>query len=83
MLCHGGVPLTGADLARLGNLPTLVFFNACESARVRRAPAARARESRASRRGASSAMSDGVGLAEAFMRGGVANVHRDVLAGGR
>jgi CHAT domain-containing protein len=35
LLCHGHVPLTGVDLAGLGNLPTLVFFNACESVRVR------------------------------------------------
>jgi CHAT domain-containing protein len=62
ILCHGDVPVTGADLAGLGNLPTLMFFNACESARVR-GGAANARVA---------AIPTTVGLAEAFMRGGVA-----------
>lgn len=70
ILCHREIPLTGADLAGLGNLPTLVFFNACESARVRRPeqlkPATRSRRFRDN-------LESGVGLAEAFMRGGIAN----------
>ena len=33
--CYGSQVLSGADLAGLGNLPALVFFNACESGRVR------------------------------------------------
>lgn len=64
------MPLTGADLAGLRNLPTLVFFNACESSRVRKTealkPTTRRRKFRES-------VKEGVGLAEAFMRGGVAN----------
>jgi CHAT domain-containing protein len=62
--------LTGADLAGLGSLPTLVFFNACESARVRSPrkvkPETRSRRFRDN-------LESGVGLAEAFMRGGIAN----------
>ena len=38
ILCHGGAVLSGADLASLGKLPSLIlFFNACESGRVRKA----------------------------------------------
>lgn len=72
ILCHGKVVLSGADLAGLGNLPTLVFFNACESGRIRRGRGA------ATPRTKSSAdrvkrIETGSGFAEAFMRGGVAN----------
>jgi CHAT domain-containing protein len=70
VLCHGRVPLTGADVASLGKLPTLVFFNACESARVRQAPAARRKQERKKER--LKQVDASVGLAEAFMRGGVA-----------
>lgn len=61
VLCAGGRVLSGSDLASLDALPALVFFNACESGRVRQM----GRVSRALARGA--------GLAEAFLRGGVAN----------
>jgi CHAT domain-containing protein len=73
IVCHGNVTLSGADLAGLGNLPTLVFFNACEAGRVRRG---RESASRSSSRLADERvrkLSNGVGFAEAFMRGGVAN----------
>jgi CHAT domain-containing protein len=66
LLCHGREVLSGADLATIGNLPSLVFFNACEAGRirgVRRGPGLRV-ERRIER---------SVGFAEAFMRGGVAN----------
>jgi hypothetical protein len=72
IVCHGHVGITGADLAGLGNLPTLVFFNACEAGRVRGG----ARAAAAPGRGAAARltrMTEAVGLAEAFMRGGVAN----------
>ena len=64
IVCAEGTMLTGADLAGVGNLPALMFFNACEAARVRRAarPADRTR-----------AVQTSTGLAEAFLRGGVAN----------
>jgi CHAT domain-containing protein len=71
ILCHGGIVLSGADLAGLGNLPTLVFFNACETGRIRRGRAAGSgRKSSAER---VKRIETGSGFAEAFMRGGVAN----------
>ena len=60
IVCAHDVRLTGADLASISRLPTLVFFNACESGRVRD----KSREQH---------VRDNVGLLEAFMRGGVAN----------
>lgn len=35
LLCAGREVLSGADLAGMASLPSLVFFNACESGRVR------------------------------------------------
>ena len=61
--CAGGEILCGADLARLESLPALVFFNACESGRLRAAPRHRLRQS----------LLTVDGLAESFLRGGVAN----------
>lgn len=68
ILCAGHEVLSGADLSGLGNLPNLVVFNACESGRLRggRAPAAAPRDIR-------QRVKETVGLAEAFLRGGVAN----------
>jgi CHAT domain-containing protein len=68
LLCDGREVLRGADLASVGNLPALVFCNACEAARVRkraRAPASPARQY-----GMRRTMT---GIAEAFLTGGVAN----------
>ncbi|MCH5375980.1 MAG: CHAT domain-containing protein, partial [Planctomycetes bacterium] len=61
ILCAGSEVLSGEDLATVADLPALVFFNACESGRVRKAskPIERLRES--------------VSFAEAFLRGGIAN----------
>jgi len=70
LVCHGDEYLTGADLASLGNLPSLVFFNACESGRVRKAPAKKLREGEG---GAADRLRKTASFAEAFMRGGVAN----------
>lgn len=61
ILCHGHERLTGADLASIGNLPCLVFFNACEAARIRKARPTPRRVERV------------VSFAESFLRGGVAN----------
>lgn len=60
--------LSGADLAGVGQLPMLVFLNACESARVRgfTAKAAKTRKHPDRLLGL-------VSVAEAFMRGGVAS----------
>jgi hypothetical protein len=68
LLCDGKEVLRGADLAHLGNLPALVFCNACEAARVRKR--SRGRPSPARLFGLRRAMT---GIAEAFLAGGVAN----------
>jgi pimeloyl-ACP methyl ester carboxylesterase len=60
--------LTGADLAGLATLPSLVFFNACETGRIRKAP-----PTKRSRIDVRSRIAKTTGLAEAFLRGGVAN----------
>jgi len=61
ILCAGGRVLSGADLAALDSVPALVFFNACESGRLRNAVKPLRQLGRS------------VGFAEAFLRGGVAN----------
>jgi hypothetical protein len=73
LVCHGDEIVAGSDVAALGSLPSLVFFNACEAARIhseREAPAAPARSPDLSMRGR---MARASGFAEAFLRGGVAN----------
>jgi hypothetical protein len=71
ILCPGREVLSSADLAGIGNLPALMFFNACEAARVRKPHkpqvAADPELSILNR------IQHNVGLAEAFLRGGVAN----------
>jgi len=71
VVCAGEQVLSGRDLLGINNLPLLMFFNACEAARVRKRGPERyeviknietAEVSRAN-----------TGLAEAFLRGGVAN----------
>lgn len=71
LLCAGKKMLTGTDLSALGQLPMLVFFNACEVGRIRglNTPAARVSH----RNGARKRNTDNVGVAEALLRGGVAN----------
>lgn len=68
ILCAGNDVLSGEDIAGLGNLPALVFFNACETARVRG-------EKRKDRTPevARDEVDRTVSFAEAFLRGGVAN----------
>jgi CHAT domain-containing protein len=66
LLCHGQEVLTGNDLASAGNLPSLIVFNACESARVRSAGRVRAP-------GRAADLSANAGLAESLLRGGLAN----------
>jgi pimeloyl-ACP methyl ester carboxylesterase len=65
LVCAGQEILRGSDLEHLGHLPTLVFFNACEAARVRR-PRGPARSRLFAFRRSTS-------VAEAFLAGGVAN----------
>ncbi len=68
IVCTGNQVLSGSHLAGIGQLPALVFFNACESGRVRSARNRKDPEMEMERR-----LNRNVGLAEAFMRGGVAN----------
>jgi CHAT domain-containing protein len=68
ILCTGHEVLSGADLAGIGNLPSLVFFNACEAGRVRSAKEQKMRKLDMEKR-----IERSIGLAEAFLRGGVAN----------
>jgi CHAT domain-containing protein len=70
LLCAGKEVLRGADLDSLGNLPALVFCNACEAARVRRRSGVSAG---APRRRRFSLARSSTGVAEAFLSGGVAN----------
>lgn len=65
LVCAGGEVLRGSDLDGLGDLPALVFFNACEAARVRRRGSPSGRRLAAFRQSTS--------VAEAFLSGGVAN----------
>ncbi|MFN0018384.1 MAG: CHAT domain-containing protein [Pirellulaceae bacterium] len=66
ILCARDQQLTGADLSRLGNLPSLVFFNACEAGRLRG-------NSKPVITDPVKLRQESIGFAEAFLRGGVAN----------
>ncbi|MDI3463252.1 MAG: hypothetical protein OJF50_002073 [Nitrospira sp.] len=68
ILCHGKEVLSGEDVAAIGNLPSLVFFNACEAGRIRNPPEKKMQNLDIEKR-----LARTVGLAEAFLRGGVAN----------
>ncbi|MGH7288063.1 MAG: CHAT domain-containing protein, partial [Myxococcota bacterium] len=70
ILCHGGEVLAGSDLASLSNLPSLVFFNACESSRIR---SARTKAKGKEPRDIAQRIERNVSFAEAFLRGGIAN----------
>jgi pimeloyl-ACP methyl ester carboxylesterase len=66
VICAGGQPLSGVDLAGLSRLPSLIFFNACQSGQIRNAkpikkPTPKER------------LDENAGMAEAFLRGGAAN----------
>jgi CHAT domain-containing protein len=70
ILCSGENVLSGAELAELGHLPSLVFFNACEAGRIRKKGADPSPHSTSNVR---ERIDRNVSLAEAFLRGGVAN----------
>jgi pimeloyl-ACP methyl ester carboxylesterase len=65
LVCAGTEVLRGSDLDGVADLPSLVFCNACEAARVRKPSLSGARRLLGLRRSSS--------LAEAFLDGGVAN----------
>jgi CHAT domain-containing protein len=67
ILCAGHEVLSGADIAGVGRLPNLIFFNACESGRLRTATKGK------KQLGIHEQIERNVGLAEAFLRGGAAN----------
>lgn len=72
LLCAGQDVLSGVDVAGLSGLPAVVFFNACESGRLRaggRGGAARAADTGRKIEQLTTSM----GVAEAFLRGGIAN----------
>jgi pimeloyl-ACP methyl ester carboxylesterase len=73
LVCAGHKVLTGADLAGLSRLPALVFFNACESARTITKRAGKKLAKPETAKLADELLEKNVGLAEAFLRGGVAN----------
>jgi hypothetical protein len=62
IICAGHRVLSGSELSTVHNLPAVVFFNSCESARV----------GSRTRRGAEG-LARNIGLAETLLRGGVAN----------
>jgi hypothetical protein len=68
ILCHGREVLSSTDLTSVGSLPALLFFNACESGRIRRGAAKKDADLDIRKR-----LDRNIGLAEAFLRGGAAN----------
>jgi CHAT domain-containing protein len=80
LICAHEEILSGADLIGISNLPSLIFFNACEAGRIRgRKDAKRKRDSAQPKekpkpaKPATRAGMESAGVAEALMRGGVAN----------
>lgn len=66
------------DLTGLTNLPAVVFFNACEAARVRGSRPVTAKPAKVGKTGkeikpASKQIIESSGMAEALMRGGIGN----------
>jgi pimeloyl-ACP methyl ester carboxylesterase len=70
ILCNGRRVLSGMDLVHLEKLPSLVFFNACEAARIRGAGASGSEEHADP---VARQVERNVGFAEAFLRAGVGN----------
>lgn len=76
IICAGGEVLSGSDCASLPILPSLMVFNACEAARIRRwlpEQTTRARPDKELSVDMGARLRRGVGFAEALLRGGVAN----------
>jgi pimeloyl-ACP methyl ester carboxylesterase len=78
IICAGDEVLSGADLAGIGELPALAFFNACEVGRIRgggpRAGTKRnRRQAAAARQRKPLGRDEAISFAEAFLRGGIAS----------
>ena len=80
LICAHKEVLKGIDLAGLNNLPAVVFFNACEAGRVRGGKEILATRNRSRKdkrakapKPASAQIEVSAGVAEALMRGGIAN----------
>lgn len=74
LVCADHEILSGDDLASASNLPSLMFFNACEAARIRTYDPAQTRSVKTERTPPrEEIVRRGIGLAEALLRGGVAN----------
>lgn len=77
ILCADDTVLSGADLTTIGRLPTLMFFNACESARLRSRRDARDTGSSTTRIESNAErlrrVQAAASMAEAFLRGGLAS----------
>jgi hypothetical protein len=68
LLCAGSEVLSGSDLASVSVLPSLMFFNACEAARIRREAGLADGQPQTGE-----TVRNAVGFAEALLRGGVTN----------
>lgn len=74
IICAGGEILSGEDLATIGNLPSLMFVNACEAARIRSYKPDGTRQVTSGKNASRhEAARRSIGFAEALLRGGVAN----------
>lgn len=74
IVCHGHRVLSGADIAGLERLPALMFFNACESGRLRGQPKRlRSQVDRDKGEGTAARLETNVGFGEALLRSGVGN----------
>ena len=72
LVCSGQDVLSGADVAGLSGLPAVVFFNACEAGRVRGGARGGAGRAAGTERKIEQ-LTRSMGVAEAFLRGGIAN----------
>lgn len=74
IVCYGQKVLSGTDLVNIERLPALMFFNACESGRVRGAPKrVWPRTKRKQGEYTAGRLQTNIGLAESLMRAGVGN----------
>lgn len=70
IVCHGKQVLSGLDLVNIEKLPALVFFNACEAARIRKSELP---ENQEPIDPVAKRLERNIGLAESLLRAGVGN----------